>query len=53
MTGSDARSSSHLSVIALGCLYEEMKGAKDRVTMLRSMASLKASVCHKSTRDKR
>jgi len=31
---------------------ERLKGAKDRVTMLRSMVSPKASVCHKSTRDK-
>ncbi len=52
ITGSDARSSSHLSVITLGCLYREMKGVKDRVIMLRLMASLKASVCYKSTRDK-
>ncbi len=53
MTGSNARSSSHPSMIALGCLYEEMTGAWDRVTMLRSMASPKASACHESTRDKK
>ncbi len=53
MTGSDARSSSHLSMIALGCLYKEMKGVRDRVTMLRLMASPKASACYESTKDKR
>ena len=53
MTGSNARSSSHPSMIALECLYGEMKGARDRVTILRSMASPKASVCHELMRDKR
>ncbi len=38
---SNARSSSHPSMIALGCLYEEVKGVRDRVAMLRSMATPK------------
>ena len=40
-------------MIALGCLYEKVKEARDRVATLRLMASPKASVCHESMRDKK
>ena len=39
----DTRSSPHPSVIALGCLYKEMRGAKDRVTILRLTTSAMTS----------
>jgi len=36
----DARSSPHLSMIALGCLCDEIRGAKDRVAILRDTTSV-------------
>ncbi len=49
----NARSSPHLSVIALGCLCDEIRGTEDRVAVLRATTSAIMSTSHVLSVDNR